>query len=298
LYVLINDNNLYYEIHGQENEETIFFIHGGPGIGDCREDIKAFSQLGDHYKLVFVDMRGSGRSEDQPPFTHGQWTVDIDELRRELGIEEMIIMGGAYGGFLALEYVLRYPQYVTRLILRATSANFIHFEEAVQKALESRLPRVNRKMLDRLFGGKVNSNDELKGMLEALLPLYTVEHDKKTIKERSGAIYYRYETHNFAFHENILKYNLTDKLKYIKLPVLITVGKYDWISPVKCSENLASLLENARLCIFNKSGHYPHLEENEKYIGVIRRFLSEKHGLEETHKKVPGIDGINMGYFV
>ncbi len=84
LYISINENELYYEIHGNPEGKTIFFIHGAPGLSDCRADIKAFSSLGDQYQLVFLDMRGSGRSEGKPPFTHEQWTADIEELRKEL----------------------------------------------------------------------------------------------------------------------------------------------------------------------------------------------------------------------
>ncbi len=80
----INGNKLYYEVHGNQDGETIFFIHGAPGLGDCRGDIKAFSELGDTYQLVFIDMRGSGRSEGNRPFTHEQWTADIEELAESL----------------------------------------------------------------------------------------------------------------------------------------------------------------------------------------------------------------------
>lgn len=83
MFITINDNQLYYEIHGNPDGETIFFIHGAPGLGDCRSDIRAFSPLGDQYRLIFMDMRGSGRSEGKPPFTHEQWTADIEALRKE-----------------------------------------------------------------------------------------------------------------------------------------------------------------------------------------------------------------------
>jgi proline iminopeptidase len=155
VYIHINDNTLYYEVYGKDDQEAILFIHGGPGLGDCRADIKAFSQLRDQYKLVFLDMRGSGRSEANPPFTHEQWTADIDGLRQQLKLNKVKIHGGSYGGFLSLEYVLRYPQNATHVMLRDTSSNHHHHQLSIKKALDSDRPGITKQMLERLFAGKV-----------------------------------------------------------------------------------------------------------------------------------------------
>lgn len=275
MYIKINGNKLYYEIHGKENCETIFFIHGGPGVGDCRGDIRAFSSLEDQYKLVFIDMRGSGRSEANPPFTHKQWTADIDEFRKQLNIDKIKIFGGSYGGFLSLEYALRYPENLTHVMLRDTASNNNYNDTSIEKALKSNLPGISRNMLDRLFGGRVSSNDEFKEMFGAILPLYTVEYDEELAKTRLDSIHYHYETHNYAFHENMPKFNITEKLKEIKVPVLVTVGKHDWITPVEASEEIAAAVDKSIFVIFENSGHSPHLEENEKYVKLVREFLNK-----------------------
>jgi proline iminopeptidase len=273
MYIHINENNLYYEVHGKEDGEAIFFIHGGPGLGDCRADIKAFSRLGDQYKLVYLDMRGSGRSEANPPFTHEQWTADIDELRQQLNIDKIIIHGGSYGGFLSLEYVLRYPQNVTHVLLRDTASNNEHHHQSVKKALESDLPGVTEQMLCRLFAGKVRSNEEFKRMFTAILPLYTVDYNEVQANQQLDSIYYRYQTHNYAFHENMPKFNMTHRLKEINVPVLVTVGRQDWITPVVCSEEITREIKQSTLVIFEHSGHSPHLEENDRYLQLVRGFL-------------------------
>src|SRR5690625_7089034 len=91
---IINGCSLYYEKHGSAGApDTIFFIHGGPGLGDCRGDAATFKNLEDQYQLVFMDMRGSGRSGDVPPYTHEQWIDDIDALRKKLGLKKIILHG-------------------------------------------------------------------------------------------------------------------------------------------------------------------------------------------------------------
>ncbi|MCA1036655.1 MULTISPECIES: alpha/beta fold hydrolase [Bacillus] len=275
MYKNINGNELYYEVHGNREGDPIFFIHGAPGLGDCRGDIKAFSPLGDKYKLIFMDMRGSGRSEGNPPFTHEQWTADIEEMRKTLIGGPIKILGGSYGGFLALEYAIRYPENVTHVLLRDTAANSEFDHLSVNQALESDLPGINEEGIRRLFDGKVESNKELKEMFTAIQPLYTVEFDEEAVKERMESIYYRYETHNFAFQYNKPDFNLVPHLQNIIVPTLVTVGRHDWITPVICSELIAKEVPNSHLKIFENSGHSPQHEENEKYLTLVRDFLEQ-----------------------
>ncbi|MED1605017.1 alpha/beta hydrolase [Cytobacillus kochii] len=273
MYININDNQMYYEEHGNSKGEPIFFIHGAPGLSDCRGDIKAFSDLGNHYRLIFMDMRGSGRSEGKPPFTHEQWIADIEELRKVLIDGPITILGGSYGGFLTLEYVLEYPENVKNVLLRDTSANSDFDHLSVERALESHLPGITEEGIRRLFAGEVHSNKELREMFTAIQPLYTVKFDEEAVNKRLDSIYYRYETHNFAFKYNKPKYNLVPRLGEINVPVLVTVGRHDWITPVESSETIVEYTKTARFVVFENSGHSPQQEENEKYLKLVREFL-------------------------
>lgn len=285
MYATLNGCEIYYEIQGNEAGETIFFIHGGPGMSDSRGDVSAFSPLGDEYRLVFMDMRGSGRSEDKPPYTHDQWIDDINALREFLEIPKIHILGGSYGGFLTLEYALKYPQFLQSITLRDTAANDKFNYISIDRALSSNLPGINKEMLTRLFAGEVQSNDEFKEMIRAILPLYTVQENTENDEFKIDSIYWHYETHNYAFSVNKKSYDVSDRLSEIKTPTLITVGIHDWVTPVECSEELSNKIPNNRLVKFENSGHSPHQEENEDYIKLVRNHLAnnrienEKAGL-------------------
>jgi proline-specific peptidase len=283
MFTTLNDCKIYYEVHGKEDGKSIFFIHGAPGLGDCRADLQAFKSLGDQYKLVFLDMRGSGRSEDKPPYSHEQWTADIDELRKQLNLDKIMIHGGSYGGFLTFEYVLRYQDHVSHVLLRDTAANQDYHHLSTERALKANLPGVTEEVLDRLWKGETTSNQDLKEIFGSLLPLYTVEQNPEQIQDRIDSIYYHYETHNYAFKVNQPNYNIQDQLKSINVPVLVSVGRHDWVTPVECSETIASELPNSTLIIYENSGHSPHAEENEKYLENVRQFISETSKEEVTH---------------
>lgn len=274
MYTTVNGCRIYYEVYGEDNENTIFFIHGAPGLGDCRSDISVFSKLSSEYRLVFLDMRGSGRSEEVPPYTHEQWISDIDELRKQIGVDKIIIHGGSYGGFLSLEYVLRYPEHVSGVLLRDTAANQDYDDLSTETALEADLPGVTKERLERLWNGTVHSNEDMKEIFAALQPLYTYEYDEEEASEKVESIYYHYETHNYAFSVNQPNYNVEPRLKEISAPVLISVGRHDWVTPVECSEVLHREIPNSNLIIYENSGHSPHLEETESYIENMVDFIN------------------------
>ncbi|MCQ6530423.1 alpha/beta fold hydrolase [Bacillus mycoides] len=277
MFAEINECELYYEVHGEEDGQPIFFIHGGPGLGDCRADADTFTQLGDQYKLIFLDMRGSGRSEEKDPYTHKQWTEDIDKLREHLGLNQIIIHGSSYGGFIALEYVLRYPQNVSHVLLNVTAASNEHHYLAIENALNSHLPGINHGMLKRLFNGEVASNEEFKEMYSALLPLYSIHFDPVVAQKKVDSIFFHYATHNAAFHENLAQFDVRDRLKEIKTPVLVTGGKLDWITPAIYSEEIAKDISGAKLFIFEENGHAVIREKSEQYISILRNFLNEQN---------------------
>jgi len=273
MQITLNGCDIYYTVKGNPAGETIFFIHGGPGMSDSRGDEAAFSALGDTYQLVFMDNRGSGRSDIVPPYTHEQWISDIDAMRDYLGLDKIIILGGSYGGFLTLEYTLLYPDRVKAVILRDTAANQNHHHLSIDKALNSNLPGIDGTMLHRLFTGEVRSNAEFKEMIRAILPLYTVKEDKEADGRQLENIYLHYETHNYAFSVNQKQYDVEARLPEINVPVLITVGVHDWVTPVECSDKLAAGIRNNTYIQFENSGHSPHIEENEAYMKEVREFL-------------------------
>jgi proline iminopeptidase len=73
---------------------------------------------------------------------------------------------------------------------------------------------------------------------------------------------------------NLKGFDLTKDLHKIKVPVLLACGKYDEATPVT-TRYYASLFQNARVKVFTKSAHSAYLEEKEKYIETIARFLRE-----------------------
>ncbi len=271
--VEINGNLLAVEVLGPEGAPVIVAHHGAPGLGSRAEPRASFGRLSDEYRVVVFDARGSGQSEGTGLFSHEQWAADIDGLRKWIGAETIVMAGGSYGGFMALEYAIRYPDRVSALVLRDTAADNSHSDLARENALATDRVTVDMEKFDRIDVGQVRDNDDLRDCWREILPLYDFDYDPDAVDRKVEATPYRYEAHNYAFAHNLPGWDIKPDLPKITAPTLITVGRTDWITPVSCSETINGLIPDSTLVIFEKSGHSPQIEEAELWTSQVRTFL-------------------------
>jgi proline iminopeptidase len=273
--VPINGAELEVEVLGAADAPVLIAHHGAPGIGSRGEPKASFGPLSDTYRVIVFDARGSGASSDTPPYTHAQWAADVDALREWAGVDQIVIAGGSYGGFVSLEYALAYPDRVRALVLRDTAAADTFRPTARERALNTDRTTIDMELFDRSFSGHVRDNDDFKETWKAILPLYDYDFDPDAVETKANAATYHYQTHNYAFSTNLPSYNLVDRLGSITAPTLITVGRVDWITPVEASEQLAAGIPDAQLAIFEKSGHSPQIEEHKEWLATVREFLQK-----------------------
>jgi pimeloyl-ACP methyl ester carboxylesterase len=272
----VNGARLYYEVHGPEHAPVLVILHGGPGVSDCRDQVRDYGPLADEFRLVFYDARGSGRSEEKPPYTHEQWVADAAELTRQLGIETFALLGHSYGGIVAQEFAIAHPGRLRRLVLVDTSPSTVKNEESIRRALAADLPGIEEGWLRKLFEGRVDSKEEMHRMWELLLPLYFEgPFDPSLPKQIADDTHFHPETHNYAFSVNNPNYDVRDRLPGVNVPTLVICGGNDWITPLAKSQEIVSLISGSRLEVFGESGHMPMIEERDKFIAVVRAFLRE-----------------------
>ncbi|GAA3410228.1 alpha/beta fold hydrolase [Paenibacillus hodogayensis] len=269
-------NGVLLHVEDQGEGPAIVTLHGGPGLGSRHGDASTFGTFAaEGYRVVSYDQRGNGESEGAEPYSHEQFNADTEALRVELGLDKIVIAGGSYGGYLALEYALRYPDRVAGIVLRDTAASNKYRNTAHDRAMKSGLPGITEEMLNRLFNGEARSDEDFREMYAAILPLYWVEFTQRDLDDHLNSIRFRHETHNWAFSRNQPSFNIVDRLKTIQAPTLVLCGRHDWITPLEASEEIAREIPNSRLVVFENSGHSPQKEEREKFLAEVRGFLHE-----------------------
>ena len=120
----VGDGNLvYWETCGNPRGKPAVVVHGGPGSGCTDWQRRLFDPA--VYRVVLFDQRGCGRSTphasavDTDLTRNTTWHLveDMEALRRHLGVERWLVLGGSWGSTLALTYAVRFPECVTEMIL-------------------------------------------------------------------------------------------------------------------------------------------------------------------------------------
>ena len=173
MIVTINDNDLNVEVLGADDAPVLIAHHGGGGIGSLAEPKATFGPLADEMRVVVFDARGCGRSEGKPPYSHAQWAADVDGLREWLGAEQIVIAGGSYGGFIAMEYAIACPGRTRAMILRDTPPDHSNLDRAFENARTQTRIAINWENFNRYWGGEIYDDEDLKARWAEIIPPQT-----------------------------------------------------------------------------------------------------------------------------
>src|SRR5438874_12683349 len=119
-YVDANGVMIYYKMFGRG--KPLLIAHGGPGASHDYF-LPYLTPLARHHQLIFIDERGSGRSqklEDASGYTVENMVEDVEAVRVALRLGQVTLLGHSYGGALAQAYALKYQKNLSHLILGST----------------------------------------------------------------------------------------------------------------------------------------------------------------------------------
>jgi len=156
--ISIGDVSLFVEVVG--HGYPLVLMHGGPSADLWT--LVAFRRLSDRFTLIFYDHRCNGRSVG-PPVSSMTWenlTADAEALRQELGFEQWAVLGHSFGGQVALEYALRYPDRLSHLVLLDTGGEGRWLQENAPALLAKRGCSAKKvELVRRWFNGEFSSRE-------------------------------------------------------------------------------------------------------------------------------------------
>ena len=281
-HMQIRDVSLFVKVMGQGY--PLVLMHGGPSLDHTT--LLPLEPLADQYTLIFYDHRCNGRSEGAvaSTMTMDNLTADADALRQALGYDQWIVLGQSFGGNVALEYALRYPQSLTRLILMDTGGDQWWVNHNAPELLAKRgFSNDIVKAARRFYNGQVTV-DEYFPTLVKFLRAYSYHRSIiynptfLTVTEKIGIGFpmkLRPEALIFGYGQMLQGWSVMNRLGEIHVPTLVTAGRYDFLFPPEHQAILADRIPNARLELIECAGHNPQMEETDVTVGIIRSFLAE-----------------------
>jgi proline iminopeptidase len=207
-------------------------------------------------------------------------TADADALREYLGFEKWAVLGHSFGGHVALEYALRYPDRVSRLVLLDTGADSHWARENAPKLLAQRgYSPAKVELVRRWFRGEF-SRREYFPILWRIGGAYG--HGSGWLAVARGLAYggwrsrLRPEAFVFAGRQLFEGWSVLDRLGEITVPTLVVAGREDFVFPPECQRELAAGIPGSQLVLIDRAGHSPQDEQTADVIKVLRTFLAAK----------------------
>lgn len=277
----VDGHQIWYRRVGNDGI-PLLTLHGGPGAG--HDYLEPLERLASHRPVILYDQLGCGKSDqpdDRSLWRIERFVAEVNTVRQSLGLEQVHLLGQSWGGWLAIEYMLSQPQGVVSLILASTSASIPQFV-AETKRLKTELPLEIYQTLERYeaIGDYHHPNYEAAALEFYKRHLCRLNPWPEPLLRTAANLDRNavYETMNgpneFIVIGNLKDWDRTDRLGQITVPTLITVGRYDEVTP-NCAETLHRGIPNSRMVIFEESAHLAHLEEPDKYRQVVADFMAE-----------------------
>lgn len=293
-FVDANGALIYYTILGKG--EPLMVVHGGPGASHDYF-LPYLLPLARTNKVIFIDERGSGRSEklqDVSKYTVENMVEDVEAVRQALGLGKINLLGHSYGGILAQAYALKYQKNLSHLILGSTFASTSAMNQVLASEKQSMEPEARQKLqiledaglFDKGKPWEKNRYPNDYAVLawgDGYFPyLYQnrpdPNYDPAGQNTTTAWDLYRemWGSHGeFIIDGNLKSVEYTDKLAGIHVPTLLLCGDHDESNP-SLSRTMHDKISGSKLVILPKSGHMTFVDQPDMFIQTVNGFLHGK----------------------
>ncbi len=303
--ITLGDLKQWILIRGMDqNNPVLMFLHGGPGepaVG-MSSSRRLDAELIKHFTVVHWDQRGGGKSYNTS-IPVDSMTLDrlvedcnelIDHLRNRFDTPRVFIVAHSSGTLIGIKTAHKYPGKIHAYVGVAQIINDCEHErmnydfvveeaersgnvkhQIAIKAIGPPPYETPKKLFEKAkyivrYGGMM-VDSSFRKMIGIILPYltspeYTLSEGIRTILGRG-----RNFTTNALWNE-IIVVNFTKEIESIRVPIYFFEGKYDMITPTVVVEDFYKSLDAEKgktLVIFENSGHWPMLEEKEKYEDIL-----------------------------
>ena len=256
---------------------ALLLLHG---IGNnCQTWAGVIDRLAESYTVIAPDLLGHGNS-DKPrgDYSIAGYANGMRDLLSVLDIEQATVVGHSLGGGIALQFAYQFPERCQRLALVGSGglgpelsaglrAATLPGAELVLTALTDVsgplrlgfqvLERIGRAIGWRRVGDLAEAGD-------ALLALKDAEARRAFLRTLRGVVDARGQA-----------VTALDRLYLAdSIPMLVIWGSRDPIVPALHAETVRSLVPSARIEVFAGAGHWPHLDEPDRFCDVLLDFMA------------------------
>lgn len=271
--------DLAYRVLGEGADAPVVCLPGGP-----MRDSVYLGDLGGlpaHRQLIVADQRGAGLSatpEDPASYRCDRLVDDVEALREHLGLDHMDLLAHSAAANLALRYAEQYPHRVGRLALITPGTSAVGLEVTGEDRREVERLRKDEPWFaaasaafDAIDAGEATADDWV-----TIAPFLYGRWDETAQAHRAAE-----ETQWNAAAAEVFgsegAFNpaaARAALAALDTPVLVLAGEFDLASPPHVLARFAELFPRAEFVVQPSAGHYPWLDDADRFVSTTVRFLT------------------------
>jgi proline iminopeptidase len=262
----------------------VLTLHGGPGMShyylECFEEFLPR----DEFRFWYYDQLGCGFSErpDDPTlWTVERYTEEVEQVRRALGLARFVLFGHSWGGFLAMEYALRYQQHLAALVVSNMTASAAAYVEYA-KVLRAKLPAdvlAKMELFEARHDFRAPEYEEL--LRTTLYQRHFCRLDpwpepvERTMKFLNEQVYETMQgPDEFNIVGNYKDWDRWNDLHRITVETLLLVGRHDTMSAAPI-DKMSRLMPHARAIVCEYGSHMSMYDDQERYFSALLGFLRQ-----------------------
>jgi len=277
-------------VEEEGNGPPLLLIPGGPG-GSHDYFHPWLRPLSRHFRVVAFDGYGRGRSDRAARPAEYSFRRDVQEveaLRSALGLERLAVLGHSYGGFVAQAYALEHPERVSHLVLSNAmlrGRDWQRANEGYNRRLAAAFPDLWVRVEALRRAGVREQDPRLQAAYGDRFPqqlaLFYFHDRHKAALVVPDASTFNQDLYlavcgpdcDFQLGASMLGVDFGARLAGLRRPLLAIAGRADGIVTPALVQEFQRAVPGAPLVIFEESGHFPFIEEPERYLQVLGQFL-------------------------
>ncbi|MEO7130621.1 MAG: alpha/beta fold hydrolase [Dermatophilaceae bacterium] len=271
--ISLRGNSLYYIDSG--DGEVVLFVHGL--LGSHRNWRYLIDRIDDTHRVIVPDLFGHGSSaKPQGDYSLGAHAGMLRDLIDALGVDKVTLVGHSLGGGISLQFCYLFPERVERLVLVGSGGLG---REVIPALRAATLPGAEW-VLPVIASPRVRGGVETIGRGLALVG-WRASHDMRAAWEGFTALSDADSRRAFLATTRAVidpggqSVAATDYLPALAdLPVLVVWGTNDMVIPAAHAERAREAIPGCRVELFDGAGHYPHLDDPDRFAALLRDFIT------------------------
>jgi pimeloyl-ACP methyl ester carboxylesterase len=269
---------------GAATGAPLLFIHGWSA--NWQMFLLSIAAFMETHRCLALDLPGFGHSEmPAEPISIQGYAKTVDAMCDALGVECVSVIGSSMGGFIGAELALSFGTRVDRLVL-VSAAGLSTSQRAstplvgIARGLDAAFPRALR------FEPAVVRRPRLRRAAMQLVIRYP---ERLSVPLSQELVLSTGKPGFVPALKALLEYSHRERLAKIEIPVLIVWGRNDMLVPVEDAQLYQRLIgDNARVEVFEDTGHAPMIERPTRFNDLVRGFLA---GEARPEAGVAGVTG-------